>query len=89
MVLDVPHIIVLGNEGRGVRKNILNRCDILVKLEAQQLMTPGHTDDVALLGNTSSSSNNNSSSLSCGVVDSLNVSVAAGILLYHFLGARG
>lgn len=70
--------IVLGNEGSGLRTNILKRCDVLVKIGAGTSAT------------TSTSNNNNNSSSSDingeDTVDSLNVGVAGGILLHHFLG---
>ena len=57
-----PTILVLGNEGHGIRTNILNRCDHLVKIPR---------------GNKSPSVLDR--------VDSLNVSVGGGIILYHML----
>ena len=81
---DAPHIIVLGNEGHGVRRNILSRCDVLVKLEARQFTVQGVTDAAAFPNEGHNGSG--SRDVVQGVVDSLNVSVAAGILLYHFLG---
>jgi 21S rRNA (GM2251-2'-O)-methyltransferase len=59
-VFDKPTILVLGNEGHGMRTNIVNRCDVLVKIA-------GLTDNSG--------------------VDSLNVSVTGGILLYEILSA--
>ena len=59
---DQPTILVLGNEGYGVRTNIMRRCDKLVKIT-------GLGDDAA--------------------VDSLNVSVTGGILLYSILSKKG
>ncbi len=61
LTLDKPTVLVLGNEGHGIRTNILNRCDILVKLDGSQ------------------------ASQSENIVDSLNVSVTAGILLYNII----
>jgi tRNA G18 (ribose-2'-O)-methylase SpoU len=67
--------VVLGNEGNGLRTNILRRCDALVKIapnsdyndcDIDALSTPSSEDD--------------------STVDSLNVGVAGGILLHHFLG---
>lgn len=49
-----PHVLILGNEGSGIREEILEQSDKNVKI-------PMH-----------------------GKVESLNVSIAAGILLYHF-----
>ncbi len=39
MTLDQPTILVLGNEGVGIRKNILNRCTQLVKIPMGTLET--------------------------------------------------
>ena len=50
--LDRPYVLVLGNEGKGLRQEIANKCDYLVKI-------PGGSS----------------------TLDSLNVSVACGILL--------
>jgi tRNA G18 (ribose-2'-O)-methylase SpoU len=35
--LSKPTILVLGNEGHGVRTNILKRCDILVKIRGSTI----------------------------------------------------
>jgi 21S rRNA (GM2251-2'-O)-methyltransferase len=68
---DQPVIIVLGNEGSGIRTNILNRCDLVLRLGNPSLEN---------IGTSSEDSNED--------VDSLNVSVAGGIILNHFLGYR-
>ena len=57
---DKPTILVLGNEGHGMRTNIVNRCDVLVCI-------PGPSETSG--------------------VDSLNVSVTGGILLYQILSS--
>lgn len=57
---DKPTILVLGNEGYGMRTNIVTRCDMLVKI-------PGLVETGTC-------------------VDSLNVSVTGGILMYSILG---
>jgi len=41
--LDKPTIVVLGNEGHGIRTNILNRCTHLVKIGSSG---GGNTEDV-------------------------------------------
>ena len=94
-----PVIVVLGNEGSGIRTNILNRCDVVVELgpfshsndvtdnvgtEASQ--EPGSSPN----DETDNDDNNVDSSASSGIddgVDSLNVSVAGGIILHYFLGS--
>ena len=57
-----PTLLVMGNEGAGLRTNVRRACNRLVKIPAAQRKAPG--------------------------VDSLNVSVAAGILVHHFLSSR-
>lgn len=57
-----PTVLVMGNEGAGLRTNVRRACARLVKIPAGASASPG--------------------------VDSLNVSVAAGILVHHFLAAR-
>jgi hypothetical protein len=47
--LDRPLIVVLGNEGYGVRKNILNRCETLVTITSRQ-----HAAAVSPLSSSSS-----------------------------------
>ncbi len=68
MKLDSPIILVLGNEGHGVRTNILRRCNQQVKIPSFGLLQD--------------------SDLSRTDVDSLNVSVTGGILLYHILSCK-
>ncbi|KAF9963330.1 hypothetical protein BGZ73_002315, partial [Actinomortierella ambigua] len=60
--VDRPTILVVGNEGSGLRKMVVRQCDYLAQIPA---LSPVD-----------------------GVVDSLNVSTAAGILLARFVGAR-
>ena len=55
----VPILLVVGSEGRGLRRRVADTCDQLVSLPQ------------------------------CGRVASLNVSVAAGIVLYEVLRQRG
>jgi 23S rRNA (guanosine2251-2'-O)-methyltransferase len=54
----MPVVIVLGNEGKGIRPSVLSRCDFLVKIPM------------------------------FGKVQSLNVSVSAGVLLYEVIKQR-
>lgn len=72
MTLDKPTILVLGNEGHGIRTNILRRCDVLVKIPSM-----GSAE-----GSGGTSENSSSE------VDSLNVSVTGGILLHHILSTK-
>lgn len=65
-----PTIIVLGNEGYGVRANVLRECEYLVEV------TGGGSGAVA-------------DGASASTVDSLNVSVTGGVVLFHLLaGAK-
>ena len=61
-----PTILVLGNEGSGVRPSLLRKCTHLVKIDGIECNSGS---DEAF-------------------VDSLNVSVSGGILLYHILKGR-
>jgi len=56
--LKVPLALVLGSEGKGLRKTVKEHCDILVKIPMQ------------------------------GKINSLNVSVAAGVVLFEILRQR-
>jgi 21S rRNA (GM2251-2'-O)-methyltransferase len=62
-------ILVLGNEGAGMRTNIARRCDVLVKIPQKPLQpsTRVVSEEIA------------------DSVDSLNVSVTGGIVLHHLL----
>ncbi|EKX45738.1 hypothetical protein GUITHDRAFT_86895 [Guillardia theta CCMP2712] len=66
--LTKPTLLVMGNEGRGLRTNVLRECDVLVQVQAIV------ASDLKDLGDD--------------VLDSLNVSVAGGILIHHFLCAK-
>ncbi len=61
--LTKPTILVLGNEGHGLRTNVLRKCDVLVTIPT--LQRPEESG-----------------------VDSLNVSVAGGILMQSLLLSR-
>lgn len=65
-----PTIVVLGNEGYGVRTNVLKECEVLVEVA-------GDGGGAAADGAVAST------------VDSLNVSVTGGVMLFHLLaGAK-
>lgn len=65
-----PTIVVLGNEGYGVRASVLRECEVLVEV-------PGDGGGALAAGAKMST------------VDSLNVSVTGGVMLYHLLaGAK-
>lgn len=74
LTIDKPTLLVMGNEGRGLRTNVLRLCDVLVQIEGGN-----HAGEVgkprgALDGDDG--------------LDSLNVSVAAGILLHKLLCSK-
>jgi hypothetical protein len=118
-----PVIIVLGNEGHGIRTNVLMRCDTLVKLGHGLSFGDDSASNATTTTTTESSSSSTEDDSSDSVdahthtdtdtdgaaavtsrgsdggleggdggdapgVDSLNVSVAGGILMYHLLGHR-
>jgi 21S rRNA (GM2251-2'-O)-methyltransferase len=82
----VPTILVLGSEGTGLRPLVERSCTDLVKI-------PGNVD--GLIGGADADTDaredgdnfsGNPGSKSFFAVESLNVSVAAGVLLYHLAG---
>ena len=79
--LDKPTLLVLGNEGRGLRTNVLRLCDTLVQIQGGGLGAgaQGEADELELLGADVDTE---------GELDSLNVSVAGGILLHQLLCTR-
>ncbi|KAL6845593.1 hypothetical protein ACP4OV_025088 [Aristida adscensionis] len=82
----VPTILVLGSEGTGLRPLVERSCTHLVKI-------PGNVD-VSVVGadadtdaaEESDNYSGNQDLKSFLAVESLNVSVAAGVLLYHLVG---
>jgi hypothetical protein len=92
--LEAPTVLVLGNEGHGIRTNILRRCTHLVRI-----------GDIKESGVASSSTPCTSAEIREGIaehpaatgesmaegeggVDSLNVSVTGAIILHHFMTGR-
>jgi 21S rRNA (GM2251-2'-O)-methyltransferase len=69
-----PIILVLGNEGHGLRTNILNKCTHLVKIPRMTVAMG------ARAGEEEGEESHH--------VDSLNVSVAGGILLHSLLNLQ-
>jgi 21S rRNA (GM2251-2'-O)-methyltransferase len=67
-----PTILVLGNEGAGLRTLVQRACTTLVNIEKAAVLSPHGFQD------------GGDDSRSAGV-DSLNVAVSGGILLYHLL----
>ena len=72
-----PIILVLGSEGHGLRTNILRRCDVLLHIPGSSSSKVEH----ACIHSSSSTSHINSVQVTVPGVDSLNVSVAGGVLL--------
>jgi len=69
-----PTVLVLGSEGRGLRTNVMRACDTLVRVpRGMEPLAGADAADAAAEGE---------------MVDSLNVSVAGGILLYALLANR-
>ena len=63
-MLKKPRVLVLGNEGIGLRKNVQTSCDYFLGIDRLQLDSR------------------------IGAVDSLNVGVAAGILISHLKSGK-
>lgn len=98
----MPTILVLGNEGHGIRTNILRRCTHLVRLGnpllqggAEETTAADVSESVALEDDSSaegiaddSRSGDDDSVLEKEAVDSLNVSVTGAIILHHFLASK-
>ncbi len=94
-------ILVLGNEGHGMRTNIVRRCDHLVSIQpvwgdadpavsAPNGLTAitGSThdsDDSGEIAAMEHAVDEDNDSDDGAVLDSLNVSVAGGILMHHLL----
>jgi len=85
--LTKPTLLVMGNEGRGLRTNVLRECDVLVQIEAASAsVAPDDLDGEHPLNCYLRESD--LKDLGDDVLDSLNVSVAGGILIHHFLCAK-
>ena len=88
-VMREPCILVLGNEGHGLRTNVKTACDTLIRIDGAGVEEVESDDedeeDEEGLDEASSSS---SSSSSNRAVDSLNVSVTGGILMHELLRAH-
>ena len=86
-----PIVVVLGNEGYGVRKNILNRCETLVTItskggdmETANRISRIESGDCESCPDTVVQQNIQELA-HLDYVDSLNVSVCGGIILHHIL----
>ena len=81
-----PTILVLGNEGHGIRTNILNRCDYLLKISRGGRDTTTTTTTGGTGGDSGSTSTGTGTGVGgANIVDSLNVSVSGAILLHYIL----
>jgi 21S rRNA (GM2251-2'-O)-methyltransferase len=88
-----PTVLVLGNEGHGLRTNVRRECDHIVSIARPAgaggwaagagggLRGGGGAGGVAVC--------EVSEGLRARTVDSLNVSVAGGVLMWHYLGTAG
>lgn len=86
--VDRSTILVLGNEGHGVRTNVQRACDVQVRIEGGLTTTPTSSSSSSPVegegGNGNDDEGGQQSSNKGLPVDSLNVSVTGGILM-HFL----
>ncbi|CAO1945015.1 unnamed protein product [Urochloa humidicola] len=88
----VPTILVLGSEGTGLRPLVERSCTHLVRIPGNAHVSvggadaDGDADADADAGEEGDSSSSNQDLRSFLAVESLNVSVAAGVLLYHLAG---
>jgi 21S rRNA (GM2251-2'-O)-methyltransferase len=79
--IGVPTILVMGSEGTGLRPLVERSCTHLVRIPGNvDVFVEGADADAGEEGDSSSSNQDLRSFLA---VESLNVSVAAGVLLYH------
>ena len=86
-----PTILVLGNEGHGIRTNILRRCTHLVRIGDHTTVevaegsndVSGEQEDVE--SNRIVDQGESDELSQSDAVDSLNVSVTGAIILHHFL----
>ncbi|CAL9135102.1 unnamed protein product [Musa textilis] len=81
----VPTILVLGSEGSGLRPLVERSCTQLIRIPGSvPLDVYGGTTEVDIEEKDQTRSGKDLKSFLA--VESLNVSVAAGVLLYHFIG---
>lgn len=76
-VLEKPTVLVLGNEGYGLRTTVKRQCDTLLRIEG------GEGSGMAARQGVGAGASNKSQ-----LVDSLNVSVATGILIHSLVTSR-
>ena len=76
-----PTIVVLGNEGHGLRTMVQRACDTMVRIEKSK----GGMIGKHLSEGDGERDDRSGDRGTKGDVDSLNVSVSGGILLFHLL----
>ena len=82
----IPTILVLGNEGHGLRTMVERSCDTLDNIEKHvRLYGDDDSGDTAGDGVPDADGEGAPSGRAAGGVDSLNVAVSGGIVLYHLL----
>jgi 21S rRNA (GM2251-2'-O)-methyltransferase len=77
--IDRPTVLVVGNEGRGLRTMVRQQCDALVRVDGGGV---GGGKKRGVISTTMAGEDGS------GGVDSLNVSVATAILLHELLGGK-
>lgn len=81
----IPTIVVLGSEGRGLRPLVSRSCSQLISIPGTLPHIAARSADIGL----SEEKLQGEEFSSLFQLESLNVSVAAGILLYHLIGPTG
>lgn len=81
MKLEMPTILVLGNEGYGIRTNIIRRCNQQIKIPTYG--SPRQTQDFDDAAEGMEQQTDFSAD-----IDSLNVSVTGGIILHYILSSK-
>lgn len=76
--LDRPALLVVGNEGYGVRPVVKRLCDATLRIDGNPTFGAGGAEVGGEGGNGAGAA---------GLVDSLNVSVATGILLHQLIAS--
>ena len=80
-----PTVLVLGSEGHGLRTNVLRACSAMVRIPRGESSTMAYARAYESMNGAQQQQQRQRQA---DVVDSLNVSVAGGILLHSLLGAR-
>ena len=80
-----PTVLVLGSEGHGLRTNVLRTCSAMVRIPRGESSTMAYAPTYESMDGAQQQQQRQRQA---EVVDSLNVSVAGGILLHSLLGSR-